>query len=442
MSTHVHNRKNIKYRSENPWWKFAVLAALSAPACAAISDAAAIRTPTGPPAARKTTADRTAQARWNVRLGQPSCVVGGSGGFMHLANVRVGDWSKSTGLFIAIPHHVQTTKSRFATADILNVTRIGADIAPARGWQVVLRNGGIVAGRPQTLAAGNLMVKARGIGMLAVPLADVAAVRYGAAPAIRPVATPNDTLYLTNRTTLVGAMNTLGATHVQWSTSLGNATVAWSRIRYMVLGGPVGFMPVHGLAQRVYLSHGTVLVVHNLAWQSGRVTCRGPGGKPLTFPRSMVLKVSIYGGHAQWLTDFKPDIASQIPYFGKPDQWPARRNLNVMGGPLCADGRRFAHGLGVHATSTLTYNLNGGYWRFVFLPAMDQSAAPFGQSQARVLLDGKPIWHSDLLPGATPLRMVNLNIKDGRVLTLQVTDGARFGVRARMDWLDAALLRK
>ena len=441
MSTNAHIRNTMKYSAANPYWTFALLAALLAPACAAIS-VAAVRIPTSPLAVHKKTGGKTAQARWNVQLGKLSLTAGGTGGFMQLSDVRAGDWSKSTGLVITISHNGQTTKSRFATADILELTRIGADIAPARGWQVLLRNGSVVAGQPQTLNAGDLTIKARGIGMLDVPLADVAAVRYGAVPAIRPVATPNDTLYLTNGTTLVGAMNTLGPTDVQWSTSLGNATVPWSRIRYMVLGGAVGTMPVHGLAQRVCLSHGSVLLVHNLTWKSGLVTCQGPGGKPLSFLRSTVLKVSICGGQAQWLTDFSPSIASQVPYFGEPNQWPARRNLNVMGGPLRADGRRFSHGLGVHATSTLTYTLNGGYRRFVFLPAMDQSAAPFGQSQARVLLDGKVIWHSGLLQVGTPLQLVNLNVTNGRVVSLQVTDGARFDVRARMDWLDAALLRK
>ncbi len=378
----------------------------------------------------------TPPAVWNIRLAQLAPAAGGS--FIRLQNVVIQRWT-GAGLRVAdAAGHVQV----LSVSQVMSIRRPGAGSSPAVGWQVVLRDGSVIVGKPRQLSAGRLIVFSPAMGRISISLTQVAAVRDGPLPAITPVAEPVDTLYLTNGATLAGAMNTMGRQHVQWSTSLGNATVPWSRVRYMRLGGPKGAMAVHGLAQRVTLTDGTVLIVRNLIRHAGLAQCMVPGMGQIHFPVLAMVRMSVLGGDAQWLAGVPAVKAVQISWFGPPDQWPMQPNRCVMGTLLMAGGRRFTHGIGMHAKASVTYDLGGHYSHFVFSPAMDQSAAPQGRAVAVVELDGKVIWRSGVLRPDTPPEMVNLSVTGGLTLTLQVTDPGGFCVRSRMDWLNAVLLRK
>ncbi len=392
-----------------------------------------VATTTFPPC-RLCATPATPPPQWHILLAK----LGEKNTFTRLADVIISRWSATKGVRAGSGEKTQT----IPVADILEAKTVGTDISAVPGWQVVLRNGGRVVGTPIKVIAGNLRLRARGLGLLSIPLTQIAALRHGSLPKINPVAAPDDTLFLTNGDKLSGAMDTLGPNNVHWSTSLGNATIPWSRVNYFVLGGPVGTIPIHGLAQRITLTNGTVLVAHNLSWKDGKVSCLGPGRLPLHFSLALLARISIHGGNAQWLTDFTAVSSRQVSYFGGDNQWPVRHNRNVLGGPLRADGRRFAHGLGVHADSTLTYLLDGKFSRLLFSPAMDQSAMPFGRAKARVLLDGKVAWRSGELRPGMAIKVVDIPVKGVHLLTLQVVNTNRFGVESRMDWLNAALLRK
>ncbi|TWT78329.1 Quinoprotein glucose dehydrogenase B precursor [Posidoniimonas polymericola] len=107
------------------------------------------------------------------------------------------------------------------------------------------------------------------------------------------------------------------------------------------------------------------------------------------------------------------------------------------GGPITLNDQVYAKGLGVHAYSEITYDLNGGYHRFVSDIGLDDENAPAGSVEFRVLADGQEVFASGVMNNQSPTQTVDLDVTGVTQITLVVDDGGNGVGNDHADWADA-----
>lgn len=159
---------------------------------------------------------------------------------------------------------------------------------------------------------------------------------------------------------------------------------------------------------------------------------------PLDLPWNDVASISLRSGRVVYLSDLETAETVQHSLFDV--SWPPRRDTNVTGGPLVIDQRRYSKGLGVHAYTALTYNIDGKFERLVATIGVDDSAADGASAVFRVRGDDKTLLESKPM---TPRRSaaVNVDLRGIRRLTLECDGGADLDLADHGDWAEARLIR-
>jgi uncharacterized repeat protein (TIGR02543 family) len=107
------------------------------------------------------------------------------------------------------------------------------------------------------------------------------------------------------------------------------------------------------------------------------------------------------------------------------------KNININGGT-------YTKGLGCHADSTIIYNLDGKYSRFVTDIGADNETS--GSVQFEVLADGVSVYKSSILDKSCTAEHVDLNVTNVNTLTLKVTNGGNGYGGDHADWAGAYLV--
>ncbi|MHC4941486.1 MAG: NPCBM/NEW2 domain-containing protein [Planctomycetota bacterium] len=155
-------------------------------------------------------------------------------------------------------------------------------------------------------------------------------------------------------------------------------------------------------------------------------------------PKAAVGSIAFEGKELTYLSDLEPAQVEQIPYLGEMELflYPFRQDRSVTGRWLSGQGRIFSKGLGVHAKTVLSYDLDEKYRAFeAFLGICDevQTLPARGSVQFRVSLEGEQVYESPILRGGDgPLKMPRLDLAGASSLTLVVdfADGFDSGDRA------------
>jgi len=116
-------------------------------------------------------------------------------------------------------------------------------------------------------------------------------------------------------------------------------------------------------------------------------------------------------------------------------------NSTVSDGKVITlNGLTYNKGLGVHATSTLVYNLAGKYSQFMSDIGLDDEVGNNGQVNFRVYLDNVLAYESGNMRGSTVTKAINLNVTNKTELKLVVTDGGNGFTLDHADWAGARLI--
>jgi glucose/arabinose dehydrogenase len=110
------------------------------------------------------------------------------------------------------------------------------------------------------------------------------------------------------------------------------------------------------------------------------------------------------------------------------------------GSPLQLNGVTYTKGLGVHASSDITYALNGAYTRFTADVGVDDGVGSSGSVIFQVFADGIQLYESGLMTGSTATRTLDVDLTGRQNLRLVVTgagDGIDFD---HASWADARLV--
>jgi hypothetical protein len=113
---------------------------------------------------------------------------------------------------------------------------------------------------------------------------------------------------------------------------------------------------------------------------------------------------------------------------------------NADGRTISLDGQKYSRGIGVHANSTIIYNLNQEYGRFISDIGVDDEVSN-GSCVFQVYLDGVLAFNSGLVSASNPKQTVNLSVAGVKELRLVVTDGGDGNSFDHGSWAGAHLIR-
>ncbi|MGH7994537.1 MAG: NPCBM/NEW2 domain-containing protein, partial [Limisphaerales bacterium] len=99
----------------------------------------------------------------------------------------------------------------------------------------------------------------------------------------------------------------------------------------------------------------------------------------------------------------------------------AKADREIAGSRLSIHGKKFAQGVGTHATSKFRVKLDGGAKRFTAEVGVDDSAGGQGSVEFIVLGDGKVLWRSGVLKGGEAAKPVDVDLVGIQTLILRVT---------------------
>lgn len=109
------------------------------------------------------------------------------------------------------------------------------------------------------------------------------------------------------------------------------------------------------------------------------------------------------------------------------------------GKTLTINGKTYSKGLGVHASSTITYNLGGKFSQFLTDIGMDDDAGNRGTATFQVWVDNVKVYESAKVTSSTAAQSIALNVAGKSTLKLVVTDGGDGKDWDHADWANARL---
>ncbi len=381
----------------------------------------------------------TARADWSLMTSD----------FSQQHPVTVNTWTAAEGL------SVTGQNGKLNTLPTREVVLLSSDkkIAPPVGWKLRLRNGDLVYGEPVAMSGQSITFKTPDLGNVNLPLRSVAELSAASARPTRGSAgdAQHDFIKLKTGDTIEGILSSFAPGKLQIAVGADNTQtdIELARVDHISFGGVAAPRTVPPLSARFTFITGTILTIplekpENFSWSISNVTFADPaGGDPHKTIADKLVSVEVLGGRIVFLSDIDPAKDEQSTYLGA--KYPTQVNANVVGGPLRVGGTTYARGLGVHTQSTLSYDLDGTFEALTFRPAIDDAAAPQGEANLSVSLDGKVVWHLDNLKpvaphGAAP-DVVTLPVKGVRKLELHAESPGKMDVLGRVDWLNIALTR-
>jgi hypothetical protein len=150
--------------------------------------------------------------------------------------------------------------------------------------------------------------------------------------------------------------------------------------------------------------------------------------------------VQTLGGRVQYLSQLTPVEVKEQTVLAPPQ--PYQKDRTCQGDALSIAGRRYPWGIGVHADSELTFDLNGRYQEFRSAIGIDTRMGDRGSVRFQVLGDGKPLYESPVVKGSDPApREVTAPVAGVRRLTLKVVQADQLDLGAAANWGSARVVR-
>ncbi|MEI8195258.1 MAG: NPCBM/NEW2 domain-containing protein [Phycisphaerae bacterium] len=360
--------------------------------------------------------------------------------FATTKRITINQWSLKEGLSYT------TEDSKLATLPTRQLAQVTLDTPPATGeakWQLTLRSGDVLRGEPLTIitqGAGSLTFKTSELPLLEIPLKNIASLAATDAKATNAnTLSDKDELRFRTGDTLQGMLVGLDDGKISMQSDLGSTEVKLENVDLLTFGGATPARSIPTLSARLSFVSGSTLTTRNFSWTLGKITFTDPAGQERNCTADQLVSIRVLGGRIVWLTELDVAKEEQTSLFGT--RWPLQVNRNVIGGPLLLAGTRFDRGLGVHTRSVLTYNLDGSFTNFTLRCGLDDSAAPHGQANLSIALDGKVLWEAKAMKAGQISPALNLPITDGRTLELRAAPADKLDVLGRVNWVDVVLVR-
>ncbi|MBI5363052.1 MAG: NPCBM/NEW2 domain-containing protein [Planctomycetes bacterium] len=228
-------------------------------------------------------------------------------------------------------------------------------------------------------------------------------------------------------------------------------TFAWNEVAALYVEGlgahAAQATTAAGVPVRVELVQGSRVKGALKQIGSGKLALTARRDQTIELPLGALRELFVDDGRAVWLSDLSPTRAEESRPFGDDlgMTWKHQIDRSVTGRPLRAAGRAFAHGIGVHAPSTLAWKVEPDWKTLRGRVAIDdetQTLAARGAVQFRVIVDGKKAWESPVVRGGdAPVQLPPIDLANATELVLEVDPGPESFRGDRADWLELLVVR-
>jgi hypothetical protein len=325
-------------------------------------------------------------------------------------------------------------------------------------FALLLSNGDRLAGEPGGVASEQLVWRSASLGELKLPMRSLMAlvrIGGGAAAASSSASEPpkQDIVSLANGDSVAGVISDCSAEKITVQTDTGSSEVPMAtvtKVAFAAVGKPNNAASAAQRGFRVKLIDGSAVTVAADASIGGdRLTAR-LDATSIAIPLSQVIGIEQLNGPVSWVSSLTPVDNAQIPYFGGSGaiSWPARNDTAVDGSPLRFENRTFDHGIGVHAYSRLTYDVNGGaggWGAFRTQYAIDSprnNPRPLADVTVRIKVDDKVVHERVHVRAGDLSPVITLDLSGARRLTLEADYGDGGDTQDHLNWIEPALLRQ
>lgn len=329
---------------------------------------------------------------------------------------------------------------------LLEISQTLSPRQPAERLVVIMRNGDRIGGGPVRITGDNLEWQSATFGDLHLPLRQVEAIRLSndAAPASSMIGGKDDLVSLANGDAVHGIIIDVNAAKVVVQTDVGNTELpltAISGVTFATIGAIGNDAPASGF--RIRFDDGESILVASPTISDDQLEFAIAGPPPITVDLSHVSAIEQVNGPVSWLSSRQPSENIYTPFIGSAQDWPAQMDHSVLGEPIRFKDQTFNHGIGVHAYSRLTWPLDGSWagFRTQFAIDGDDPAALRADVTVRIKLDGRIIFEQKHVHGGELSPLVTEDLGTAKSLTLEVDFGDRMETRARLNWIEPALLR-
>ena len=318
-------------------------------------------------------------------------------------------------------------------------------------WRAILADGTRVTGVPAEWKENHLVLNSSEIagGALSLPIdrfrelwhGDEAAVAKAIALKVR-VGT-EDVAYVQKDNQVLsvqGLVQGIDAEDLVFRFNNQDRRIALKRIVGVALAGAPAAKPNTSFHQVIVMRSGDELAGTCQSIDGRLVELQTAWNAAIKIPIDRIAAIRSVNGRLVYLSNLEPVQVEQVPFFDR--VMPYQKNRALGGEPLrLADGVH-DKGLAVHARCVLRYDIGATYQRFRAEVGFQQPEGRIGRASIRVLGDDRPLFELPDARGEQKPVNVDLKIEGVRRLTLEVDFGKGDGAGARVDWIDARLLRR
>jgi hypothetical protein len=229
----------------------------------------------------------------------------------------------------------------------------------------------------------------------------------------------------------------------------------WNRIRGIVCYRP-RYKPFDKLMGIFTLRDGTILSGVLTSWGEGKLKLehtalkgrRATDKVEIALEEANLISISMKNGKYIYLSDMEfAETPKERPFYLPADfnydeyLFKIRRDQAQGGGAISMRGKVYPKGLGVHAISSVTFDLNRGYKRFLCDIGVDDSAGELASVEFKVYVDGKLVYESGVLLRSSPVKTLDIDVLNARQIKLEVLAADNADIQDRANWANAKLVR-
>jgi hypothetical protein len=364
-----------------------------------------------------------------------------------LWNLTTSDFHTSSAALVGISAdavHVTSASGEDQTVSLDQLLELSRPLPPRSDgtrYFLILQDGDRIGGDPVAIVGEQIEWQSPALGDLRLPLRQLVAIA-GADQTISDDRPREDVVSLANGDSVHGLVTALGAGKVAVQTSNGNTDVPLGAVASIEFAAVAGrSTPRQGF--RIRLDDGTSVMATLPSLDGDLLRFTIPGNPPGGIELAQVAAIEQVNGPVSWLSLRPPSESVYIPYIGSAQSWPARMDHSVTGGVLRFKEQTFSHGIGVHAYSRLTWPLDGSWSAFRTRYAIDGNDpdALAADVTVRIKLDGHTVYEQPHVHGGVLSPVIVENLAGAKSLTLEADFGDRMDTRARLNWIEPALLK-
>ncbi len=204
----------------------------------------------------------------------------------------------------------------------------------------------------------------------------------------------------------------------------------------LILAAAVGTAPAPAVC---VIDDGYRIAGHILRTSSDTISVRGVSEATISLSVPTIREIQFKSTRVVYLSDLKLSDQQQRSVFDI--HWPVRLDRAVSNRPLALNGRSYATGLGVHAHSEVTYQLDQAYRSFAATIGIDDFTRPAGHVIFQVFGDDRELFNSGSITGRDDSRDVLVDLAGVRVLRLVVLQAEQLDIGDHANWANARLIK-